>query len=237
MQPILHVHTVDLLLFKSLPPVLVINALGEVNSGGWHHATLLPRFHPAPPADGIADYDFVAEPPSGPAIAVISPIVAQTTLTDPPAWLRGIRVHSATNLVLAPLGDATRSIAPSEHAIRAAAATANAALATRGAPTPRKISLAMKLDPDVSFYETGVWLEGRYVDGWSRDEKNGAYVRTFEQFPVASPLDVHAACRSRNEPNLKGALSLALAIAGGTPSVLTVETKNFIGHAEAQYHV
>lgn len=224
MKPIRKVHTVQLQLLKSKPPVLVINAAGEVSSGGWKNGTLVPRIYLVPPQDGIADYEFEAEPPTGPSISVILPIVAQATLTDPPAWLRGIRIHSATNQVEALLGADTPRIDLSAPP----AATD---------PGTRKIGLAMKLDPDVSFYETGVWLEGRFVDGWKKDEKNGTYVRLYENFPVANPLDVVVACRSRNEPSIKGALSLALAIADGTPSVLSVETKNFFGRAEAKYHV
>lgn len=224
MKPIRKVHTLELQLLKSTPPQLVINATGEVPTGGWKNGTLALRFYEGPPKNGLIDYDFVAEPPAGPNIPVVLPIAAQTTLTDPPAWLRGVRVRSATNHVVAKLGGSTPNVEV-------------APTTTPVGSTAKKVSLAMQLDPDVLFAETAVWLEGRLVDGWAWDKKNSAYVRTYEQLPVAGLLDVRADARSMNEPNVKAALALAVVVEDGTPSLLTVNTQNFQGRAEAHYHV
>jgi hypothetical protein len=224
MKPILCVNTVDLKLLKSFPPQLVITAYGKVSSGGWKDGTLAPRFHVVPPADGIIDYDFIAEPPTGIAIQVILPIVAHTTFTDPPSWLKGVRVHSASNAVVAAFDQKMPGI---DLALPAAA----------NGVQLRKVNLSMRLDADVSFYETAVWLEGRYVDGWTWDAQNAAYVRAYTQFPIAGMLDVRAQANSINEPDISSAVMLGISVEDGTPNVLRVDTHDFQGRAEGSYHV
>ncbi len=97
-----HVHkalSVQLALMKSNPPQLAITAYGLVRTGGWKNGTLEPRYYINPPADGIQDFDFVADPPVGPATEVVLPITAHYILTHIPAWLKGVRVHAETNKV------------------------------------------------------------------------------------------------------------------------------------------
>lgn len=222
MKPIIRVNAVNLTLLKSLPPQLAITAFGEVSSGGWKNGTLAARHYFVPPADGIWDFDFVATPPTGIAIQVILPITAHTTLTAPPAWLKGIRVHSATNRIVSRMDAKTPKLKINKTPLPENA-------------TQRKVSLSMVLDHDVLPGETGVWLEGQFVDGWTFDGK--AHVRTYEQFAIAGTLDVRAAARSINEPDIKGAVQLAVVVDDGTPKQLRVDTRDFRGSAEASYNV
>jgi hypothetical protein len=110
MKHIRSVVSVDLSLLKSHPPQLLISALGTVPTGGWKNGTLEPRFYIVPPTDGIQDFDFAADPPVGPAIDVILPIAAQTMMESISSWLKGVRVHSATNNVEALLASAKSTV-------------------------------------------------------------------------------------------------------------------------------
>lgn len=101
MEHIYKVISVDLALLKSNPPQLAITAFGQVNSGGWKNGTLELRYYVIPPADGIQDLDFVAQPPVGLAPQVILPVSAHHVITQIPEWLKGVRVHAESNNVVA----------------------------------------------------------------------------------------------------------------------------------------
>lgn len=82
---------------ESLPPQYVINATGQVNTGGWAN----PRLEPiGEVTDGIQDYDFVADPPK-PGVMVTQGIATLKALPinlgRTSSSIRGIRIHSATN--------------------------------------------------------------------------------------------------------------------------------------------
>jgi hypothetical protein len=95
-----HVYTVtsvELSLIKKLPPDLIIEAKGETRSNGWTEPELQPRITIGPPpADGVYDFDFVAQPPQGGSNPVITPIAATYVWENLPDDVRGIRVHSET---------------------------------------------------------------------------------------------------------------------------------------------
>lgn len=104
MARIMAVDQVDLTLLKSNPPQVHVAAVGRVTTSGWSAPELTAWVYVMPPADGIQDFDFVATPPTGMVLDVISPISAETSLTVDPAnyWgpgkpLRGVRVHAQTN--------------------------------------------------------------------------------------------------------------------------------------------
>lgn len=78
--------------------VLEIAAVGEVTTTGWTHPRLEPVFYVTPPADGIWDFEFQADPPSGVVAPVIRPIGA-LYLGRAPDWCKGVRVHAATNAI------------------------------------------------------------------------------------------------------------------------------------------
>lgn len=90
---------VRVMLLKSNPPHLFIDATGTVNSTGWTNPKLQIRLYAGGSSpDGFQDFDFVADSPSGITNFVITPI--RTTLTIEgglPSNCKGIRVHSATN--------------------------------------------------------------------------------------------------------------------------------------------
>ncbi|MGY3695007.1 hypothetical protein ACVIGA_005087 [Bradyrhizobium sp. USDA 3240] len=79
---------------------LVVVAQGDVPTTGWSHIRLSPRYYVAPPADGIWDFDFIGDEPTGGVGQVILPVAAEIIAAHP-AWCTGVRVHSATNSITA----------------------------------------------------------------------------------------------------------------------------------------
>lgn len=97
---ILKVTDVNLSIEKINPPNLVINASGLVSSGGWTNGRLIPFVYIVPPADGIYEFDFVAETPTGMVIQMITPIVSEPFVwEDYPQDLKGVRIYASTNSV------------------------------------------------------------------------------------------------------------------------------------------
>lgn len=86
-------------IIKSNPPSLHVSADGYVTTSGWTCGMLMPREYVTPPADGIQEFDFVATPPDGIVLQVISKISASGVLPEMPAWVRGVRVVTATNKI------------------------------------------------------------------------------------------------------------------------------------------
>jgi hypothetical protein len=84
-----------------VPDRLILVAAGEVPTTGWTHGRLTPRFYSTPPSDGVWDFDFIADPPYGIVVDVLCAIAAGASLAEPPAWLKGVRVHGEQNDVLA----------------------------------------------------------------------------------------------------------------------------------------
>jgi len=79
------------------PPKLMIAAHGQVPTLGWRNGRLIPHIYINPPKDGIWDFDFVAEYPTGIVPQVVSPILSDLFVSTVPPWYEGIRVHSTTN--------------------------------------------------------------------------------------------------------------------------------------------
>jgi hypothetical protein len=75
-------------------------AFGQVSTTGWTHIRLSPRFYISPPADGIWDLDLLGDPPVGIVGQVVLPVSAQDVFFAP-TWFQGVRVHSASNDVVA----------------------------------------------------------------------------------------------------------------------------------------
>ena len=92
-----HVHIIELSLNGSR--VALITAAGTVTTTGWSDGQLEPYIYVQPPPDGIWDFVFIAEPPSGPAGDVISPIAANYFWLLGSFQLKGVRIHSATNSI------------------------------------------------------------------------------------------------------------------------------------------
>jgi len=93
---VMSTKTVQISLQKSNPPQLIVHATGSVNSSGWKNGELAPWVYVVPPKDGILDMDFLATPPVGNVLWVISPITG--TINGPvQSWMKGVRIHSSTN--------------------------------------------------------------------------------------------------------------------------------------------
>jgi hypothetical protein len=100
MAKVMKVLDVQLTQLKTNPVQLEIDATGEVSSSGWSNSRLEPRVYIQFPADGIQDFDFVADPPKELAQQVISHVAASQTWANPPMHqLKGVRVHSANNAI------------------------------------------------------------------------------------------------------------------------------------------
>jgi hypothetical protein len=99
-QPVYSVEHVHFT-FLSLngPRIVLITAYGTTNTSGWTLPRLQPYIYVQPPPDGIWDFVFVAEPPSGIALDVISHITATYVWTLGEKDFRGVRIHSATKTI------------------------------------------------------------------------------------------------------------------------------------------
>jgi len=76
-----------------------MSALGTVPTSGWSGVVLSPVYYATPPADGIWDVDFVADPPSGQVLPIELPVAA-TLLEPSPDWLKGIRIRASENEIV-----------------------------------------------------------------------------------------------------------------------------------------
>lgn len=113
MQRVLEVTSVELSLVKTKPPQIHIVTHGTVPTSGWKQPRLSPWFYIRPPDDGIQDFDFVADAPTGIVLPVITPIVGEATIPRDPAdyWgpgkaLHGVRIHARSSTREATFGDA-----------------------------------------------------------------------------------------------------------------------------------
>lgn len=97
MEKVLEVTEVRLAVLESFPPKLRITAMGTVRTGGWTNPRLEPFIFIQPPPDGIYDFDFVADPPVGPATQVITPIAVAHLWDNLPSGVKGVRIHAAEN--------------------------------------------------------------------------------------------------------------------------------------------
>ncbi len=81
------------------PRIVLITAYGTTVTPGWSHARLQPFVYIQPPADGIWDFVFVADPPTKPVPEVLSHIAATYVWTLGKSDFKGVRIHSATNKI------------------------------------------------------------------------------------------------------------------------------------------
>jgi len=109
MAQLYSVQDVSFHINKSNPASLVVFASGLASSSGWSDAALVQRQYVSEPADGIQDFDFVGEPPTGISLMVLSPI-SGTGEIQLETWMKGVRVHSASNEMSVLLANKVRSI-------------------------------------------------------------------------------------------------------------------------------
>ncbi len=88
---------VQISILKSKPPMLSITASGNVTTGGWTNPVLVPYIYVVPPKDGMYEFDFIADRPTGIVTQVITPIAASVIMEEIPKDLIGVRIHSSSN--------------------------------------------------------------------------------------------------------------------------------------------
>ena len=92
--------------------LLVVFARGTVPTSGWTSPRLAPRVYIMPPADGVWEFDFYADPPAGIVLEVIQPIFAAATVSAP-AWCTGVRILAQTNSIAATIDP--KAVHPTIH--------------------------------------------------------------------------------------------------------------------------
>jgi hypothetical protein len=113
---VMEVTEVSLTIFKTKPPILYIYAEGVVPTLGYQNGKLIPYVYVKPPADGIWDFDFVADKPDGPVPQVLAPISASYMWPDFPEELKGVRIHAAHNKIEKKLSSSKEKILKSNFA-------------------------------------------------------------------------------------------------------------------------
>lgn len=102
---IYQVDSIELQILKMQPPILYIIAQGTVTSTGWKNGQLVPYIYITPPADGIYEFDFVSEPPTGISLPVLMPTMAEGQWQDFPQELKGVKIYASTNSLIEKLSD------------------------------------------------------------------------------------------------------------------------------------
>lgn len=102
-QAINEITGVQLSLLNGSPRQLEITVTGNVTGAGWSSPMLIPFQYIVAPQDGIYDFTFYATPPGEAGSMVITPIDVTHRLTSLSDNLKGIRIHSATNNIVAML--------------------------------------------------------------------------------------------------------------------------------------
>lgn len=78
---------------------LTIYVEGVARTPGYTNPRLEPYMYIQPPPDGMYDFDFVADRPSGPVQQVLTPISCKYEWENYPGDAKGVKVHSDTNTV------------------------------------------------------------------------------------------------------------------------------------------
>jgi len=96
MRKVRKVTRVKARIIRSKPPVLAVGAQGVVPTAGWKSIGLSQHVYKRPPSDGIQGFDFVGNPPSGPAAQVLKKVRASRRIRAA-SWVKGVRVVAAQN--------------------------------------------------------------------------------------------------------------------------------------------
>ena len=100
------VDRVYLTVYRSIPPMLVVVASATVPTSGWKNARLVPRLIESKPAEGVWEFDLIADAPEGPVLQIISAIQSAQFVAELPDWLVAVRIHGSHNSMELSLKDA-----------------------------------------------------------------------------------------------------------------------------------
>jgi hypothetical protein len=98
-RKILEVNGIALSIDSAAPDTVSITADGMVTTSGWTNPMLVDFNFNNPTAEGIFNYEFIAESPVGPVLTVISPISITLDLNIPPSQINGVKVHAVNNSI------------------------------------------------------------------------------------------------------------------------------------------
>ena len=97
-EKIYSIKNVSLKILKKNPAALLIEVEGSTSTTGYTHPKLEPRIYVMPPLDGIWEFDFYADVPTGIVGQMITPISTHYEWDKYPAKeVKGIKVYSQTN--------------------------------------------------------------------------------------------------------------------------------------------
>jgi hypothetical protein len=97
-RPVLSVGSISLLLVRTEPAQLHITAHGSVSSTGWTNSELVlidEKSELSP--DGVLDFTFVAQPPNGISLPVVTPVTAHFVWTKDATKVVAVRIVARTN--------------------------------------------------------------------------------------------------------------------------------------------
>lgn len=163
------VDDIDITLLKSKPPSLYVAAIGRAIASGWNKSELSEYVYLTPPADGVQEFDFIAQRPAPGSVVlpVLTPIRAEATLPKvdlPNFWgpgrpLLGVRVRAVSNAKIALFDDPTGM-----HALTTRAAAMSASyhsVANAAAPSFEKDIKPLFRSKDINAM--------RAIAGWRLD--------------------------------------------------------------------
>jgi len=81
---------------------LSIKADGWTNTSGWKHGQLSPWSYVLPPLDGVIDFDFLAEQPTGIVLQTFTEIEAKFE-TETTETVKGVRIHASQGSLEVPV--------------------------------------------------------------------------------------------------------------------------------------
>jgi hypothetical protein len=100
-KKVFEVTDFTLVILKKNPPILEVDCKGNVISGGWSNGQLIPFVYKMPPKDGIYEFDFVADEPTGPDTDVITEITSVPFMWDNfPMELKGVKIYASSNHII-----------------------------------------------------------------------------------------------------------------------------------------
>lgn len=161
------VDDLDLSFIKTNPPRLICSASGRAPSSGWSGPTLTPYSYVDPPADGIQEFDFVAQPPAPDSFSFPALSPAHTDFDMGPVdvqnhWgqrlpLVGVRVYAAENHKSALLQPPAEMKAPVEYELSASGTVASAR-------DNAGVSFAADIRPKFRFVPDVISMQSRGLD-------------------------------------------------------------------------